>query len=330
SDGGTAPGLTEGLRDWGLLGDAGVVRNDVDFTGGGQADVAVTYNAPDDGGTLLVLGCVNGLYAPLYQAITGGDTPQIIAAGDMNFDQIPDLLFSNRLCSAESSDDCNYRTQLITWTPLGGRFVSLFTGPLTSVEPPTINDVDRDQVSEVVVRLSDPGNSVTGPLRTGVNIYDWNGASYVLSIVQLDPPRFKIQVVHEADKAFARLDTQQAISLYQEAQTNTDLRYWLNDEPAILSAYIYYRLVVMYAYIEDDDLLATYQAAIQSSPDPAAQPVYIAMLDAFWNALNVTHNLHSACLEVQAIISARPEAVGLLNRYGSRSPTYTASDLCPF
>jgi tetratricopeptide (TPR) repeat protein len=151
-----------------------------------------------------------------------------------------------------------------------------------------------------------------------------------LSIVQLDPPRFKIQVVQEADRAFARLDTQQAISLYQQALTNTDLRYWLNDEPNILNTYIYYRLVLMYAYIEDDELLATYQAALQSAPDPTNQPVYIPMLDAFWNSLQVTHNLHSACIEVQAIITARPEALELLNRYGSRSPTYTASNLCPF
>jgi hypothetical protein len=44
----------------------------------------------------------------------------------------------------------------------------------------------------------------------------------------------------------------------------------------------------------------------------------------------VTNNLHSACLEVQDIITARQEALTLLNRYGSRSPTYTATDVCPF
>jgi hypothetical protein len=330
SDGGTPNALLDGLRAWGLLTDQGVLRNDVDFTGGGVPNVTLTYHAPDDGGTLLILGCVNGLYSPLYQAITGGDAPQIVAAGDMNFDHIPDLLFSNRQCSVDNPDDCGYRTQLITWQARDGRFVSLLNGPLNSIEPPTISDVDNDQVLEVVVRLSDPGNSTTGPLRTGVNIYDWSGAAYVLSIVQFDPPRFKIQVIQEADKAFARFDTQQAISLYQQAQTNTALRFWLNDEPAILDSYTLYRLVLMYAYIEDDNLLATYQAAIQAYPDPATQPVYIAMLDAFWNALQVTHNLHNACVEVQAIITARPEAVSLLNRYGSRSPTYTAPDLCPF
>jgi hypothetical protein len=30
------------------------------------------------------------------------------------------------------------------------------------------------------------------------------------------------------------------------------------------------------------------------------------------------------------IIAARPEAVTLLNRYGSTSPVYEAQDLCPF
>jgi hypothetical protein len=44
----------------------------------------------------------------------------------------------------------------------------------------------------------------------------------------------------------------------------------------------------------------------------------------------VTNNLRSACVEVQAIISTRPEAVGLLNRYGSESPVYEAGDVCPF
>jgi hypothetical protein len=330
SDGGTAEQLIAGMRDWGLIGDQGVLRQDVDFTGGGEPDIVLTYDAPDDGGTLLILACINGLYAPLYQAITGGDVPQLLYSGDMNFDRVPDLLFTNRQCSLENAEDCSYRTQLLTWQPQGGRFVSLLNGPLTSLEPPTTTDVDNDQVAEVVVRLTDSGNSATGPLRTGLNVYDWNGAVYTLSIVQLDPPRYKIQVIHEADRAFARLDTEAAIALYQQAQTNTDLRFWFDDEPTVLDTYILYRLVLLYSYTEADELLATYQAALQTAPDPANQPVYIEMMNVFWNAMQVTHNLRSACLEVGAIINARPEAIGLLNRYGSQSPTYTAADLCPF
>ncbi len=242
SNGGSAGALADGVRAWGLLGDTGVIRADVDFTGGDVPDVLITYLAPDDGGTLLVLGCVNGIYSPLYQAITGDETPEIIAVGDLNYDSLPDVLFSSRQCAAGDTEDCSYRTQLITWQPSSGRFISLLNGAITSASPPTINDVDTDNVSEIVVRLTDPGNTTTGPLRTGVNIYDWNGAVYVLSIIQLDPPRFKIQVLQEADRAFQRLDTEQAISLYQLAQSDTSLRYWFNDEPDILNAYAFYRL----------------------------------------------------------------------------------------
>jgi hypothetical protein len=330
SDGGSAGALADGVRAWGLLGDTGVIQSSVDFTGTDVPDILITYRAPDDGGTLLILGCVNGIYTSLYQAITGEETPQIIQAGDLNFDTLPEVLFSSQSCSAEDADDCTYRTQLISWSPTDGRFVSLLNGAISSASPPTTADVDDDQIAEVVVRLTDPGTTSTGPLRTGVNIYDWNGAVYVLSIIQLDPPRFKIQVLQEADRAFNRLDTEQAISLYQLAQSNADLRYWFDDEPAILTSYTLYRLVLMYAYTEDDELLPTYSAALQAFPDAASAPVYIELLNTFWNGFQVTHNLHSACLEVQAIISSRPEAVNLLNRYGSRSPVYAASDLCPF
>jgi hypothetical protein len=50
----------------------------------------------------------------------------------------------------------------------------------------------------------------------------------------------------------------------------------------------------------------------------------------FWNAYQITNDLHAACLRAQETVTARPDALELLNRYGSRSPTYTAADLCPF
>lgn len=312
---------------WELSSDS--FRADVDFTGEGVPETVFSLQS-DDGGQMLVFGCENGQIVSLFGAAAADTAPQIIAIGDMNADTRPDILFAAQVCSPDAPNDCVYRTDLRAFSPPEGRFVGLLSSTLASLEPPTIRDVDDDRVQEIVVRLTDDGTAATGPLRTGVNIYDWNGTFYVLSIIQLDPPAFRIQYVQEADRAFARQQFDQAASLYERAVTDPALRFWLNDEPAWLTAYVSYRLVLAFAYTEDERLLPTFQAATAAYPDPNNAPVYVTMTNTFWNALQVTNNLNSACREVQAIIAARPEAVSLLNRYGSRSPVYAAQELCPF
>ncbi|MBI5668824.1 MAG: hypothetical protein HZC41_12530 [Chloroflexi bacterium] len=330
SDGGSVAALTALLQDeWAVLGERGQVRNDVDFIGAGAPQLVLVYDSPDGGGTLLILGCANGRYTPLYQATTGA-MPEIIAEGDMTYDGRPEMLYSHRQCSADNPDDCAYRTLLLAWSADEGRFVNLLNTTINSLEPPTVSDIDNDRVVEIVVRLTDTGSAATGPLRTGVNIYDWNGQYYALSIVQLDPPRFLIQLVHEADRAFQRSAIETSIALLEQALNDPVPRYWLDDEPTFLKSYILYRLLLLYAYTEQEDkALQTLQLSLNTFPPPDS-PVYAALIDAFWNGFQTTNNLHSACQQVQAIISARPEALGLLNRYGSRSPVYTARDLCPF
>jgi hypothetical protein len=54
------------------------------------------------------------------------------------------------------------------------------------------------------------------------------------------------------------------------------------------------------------------------------------MARAFIEAFQSESDVSSACDAVETIIAAQPQAVEQLNRYGSRSPSYTAQDLCPF
>ncbi len=327
SDGGTAANLEIALRDrWNALGGLGVVRGDVDLTGEGTPEVIVTYTTPDEGGVLLIDGCIDGRYLTRYQAALGGATPQLLNVGDMNFNQIPEVLFTSQDCS---SDACVYRTQIVTWNPERGRFVNLLGGAITSDQAPTLEDIDHDQVSEVVVHFDQPGDAQTGPLRTGYTVYDWNGVNYVQSVTQLNPPRFRIQVVQEADASFAAENTDEAASLYSLA-LDPALENWYNDDAQTLQAYTLYRLLLTYAFSGDDRALQTQQTIQSTYADTAAAPPYAQMALEFWNAFQITNNLHSACLKAQEVILARPEALSLLNRYGSRSPTYTATDLCPF
>ena len=336
SSGGTPAALQDALRDdWEALGETGIVRADFDLTGEGTAEVLVTVNGPEDsGGALLILGCSAGRYIAQYQVINEAASPQLIYLGDVNQDTRPDVLYSGLQCelidAEEAGSECVYQTQLLTWQPEEGRFTSLLNRAITSVEPPSVTDMDNDRVLEIVARLSSSGTPNTGPLRTGVQIYDWNGTGYLLSITQLDPPRFRIQVIHQADRNVQRRELNAAVDLYQLALNDGNLQNWFNNEQDIHNSYILYRLLTIYAFTEDERLLSMYQAIITNYTDLQAAPVYATMGIAFWDTFQTTNNLRSACQAVQDIITARPEALELVNRYGSRSPSYTATDLCPF
>ncbi len=328
SAGGSPTALESALRDdWGVLGETGTVRANIDFTGGGEAEVIAAYSVPGAGGSLVVLGCAEGRYIKLYEADTAG-TPQIVHTGELNANGAPEILYSSQECAAEN--DCSYRSQVITWQPGEGHLVSLLNGAIISQNLPEIGDFDNDRVIEIVIRMTSTGTPSTGPLRTGVTIYDWDGVNYTRSITQLDPPRFRVQVVQQGDRSLARGETQTAVDLYELALRDEELRNWFNDDTEVLRSYTLYRLLTAYAFTEDEDLLPAFQSIQQTYPDPLNAPVFAQMSSTFWNALQVTGNLRSACIEVQNLVRARPEAISLLTRYGGSSPVYTAESLCPF
>jgi hypothetical protein len=161
-------------------------------------------------------------------------------------------------------------------------------------------------------------------------VYDWNGNQYVLSIVELEPPRFMIQVLHEGDRALLRGDYPAAEAVYREAIDNDELRYWFDDEPDLLQSYAHYRLLQAQVVTASIGQTTTIAEINRIYPDPAASPVYAQMARLFLETFQATADVHSACVAVETIIAAQPQAVDQMNRYGSRSPTYTAQDLCPF
>lgn len=333
--GGTLVNLERGLTEtWG--GQDGFVRGDLDFSGEGVPEAVISLATADEGGLMLILTCIDGRYATVYQAAladtsgVGSGAPSLIAAQDINYSGLPELIYTVRSCE-NGEDSCLYHTQIVTWNAERGRFNNLLSDAVLSEAAPTLEDIDQDRVSELIVRLDNPGDASTGPLRTGYTVYDWDGLIYTESVTQLNPPRFRIQVIHQADAAFESGAVDEAIALYDLALNSPSLEPWRGgDENAVLQTYTLYRLLLAYAFTQDARLVPTVQNILSSYPDVAASPIYIELAVTFWNAYQVTNNLNAGCLNVQNVIAARPEAVNLLNRYGSRSPTYTANDICPF
>jgi len=337
SQGGTSDELErQMLANWDIFSDLGYYRDNVDLTGEGEPEIVVGFTTPEGVGTLAIFGCFQGRYIERYLITSDDDTPpELIWLGDMNNAEPAEVVFIRRQCV--TAETCELETQIIGWNPTQARVVNLLDESLLTLDKPRVSDTDLDEVAELIVDLENRGTSATGPLRTGVNIYDWNGSSYTLSIIQLDPPRYHIQVIHEADRLFLTQNYTDSVTLFTQSLSSETLRYWFNDGASVMGSYALYRSVLANAVLDNVDeltaLVETLNAQYEVTDDVslADLPVYVEMAYAFINTLIDSNNdLHLACLVSLEIADEREEALTLLNRYGSRSPTYTRLDLCPF
>lgn len=332
NDGGASSQIEPGLTEVDVVDAFGIVRANFDLTGEGTPEVIVSYSTFEDGGTLLVMTCESGRYVLRYQNNIGGAAPEILRVGDMTADGRADVLFTAEDCS-EVDELCQYRSVIITWNPNEGQFINLLNTPPTGDAPPQSVDVDNDRIIEVITQQTGNGNSQTGPIRTGSQIYDWNGESFVLSITQPNPIRFVIQAIHEADTAFReeRMDDAANLYLFTYEDGVDELAYWYGgDERDILSSYALYRILLTFAFAENGDPLSAYEQTRENYLSAENPPVFARMTDIFWTRYQESNNLNVACQAVLEFVNTRQDALDLLNRYGTRNPTYTTESLCPF
>lgn len=335
NDGGSSQRLQdEILANWNAFGETGYIET-IDLTGEGTVEIILGYIAPGDVGTLLIFGCQAGRYVQLFEIISDGiEPPAIIALDDINNSSPNEVVVARRICA--DPEACDLQTQIIAWEYTLGRFVNLLPDTVLTLNTPELRDIDNDQVDELVISLNENGTAATGPLRQGTNIYDWNGQFYVLSIIQLQEPNYHIQVIHEGDRLFSQQRMTGAIAAYENALENDDLRFWFNDGPVNTISYGQYRLILAYAFLGDsggiirtlDAMNATF--TVDEGETFEDLPIYVQMANTFVETLSQVGDLYESCQAVQAIIAENDQALGFINRYGRRSPTYTALELCPF
>lgn len=318
-------------QDWRILGETGFIRADDDLTGEGVPEIMISHRVPEGGSALLILGCANGRYVVRHQeAVFEGNPPQIIQIDDLNQDSVLEVMYVNPTCDSEDTEDCTYETRLIAWQASLGRFVNVLGSRIEYTSWPDVLDRDNDDVDELILYLDNQGDATTGPLRTGISTYDWNGTVYVLSIWEPDPPRFRIQIIHQADRYFLEGDMALAMTNYDRALNDPDLRRWRNGEDDILAAYSLYRALVAQAIIGQTGGLTIIMQRIEET-FPTADIVYVQLAQTFMDAYAQAADLSQACAAVRTVIEEqRPEALDLINRYGENNPTYSINDLCPY
>lgn len=335
SAGGSLDRLETALRNrWAILPQNGFIRNDIDLTSEGTPDIVLGLSI-DEGGFFIALGCQDRAYRIFHQQVFQQQVaPQLLFAEDMNVSRAPELMVTGRFCQNNDQNLCQYQTYVLTWSADLGRMVNLLNTPLLTDELPEIVDSDNDLVDEILIKLDYIGDINTGPLRTGRQIYDWNGTIYVLSIVELDAPDYQIQVIQEADRNFLAGRMAQAIELYQLAYTDEELRIWLRNEAPILESYILYRLMLAWASqgspeaaIVFERLRTDFSLPIEGQPEITP---FMTLGQAFWEAYSQNNDMSDGCEAVQTILPEAPLALSWMNRYGARNLGYVARDMCPF
>lgn len=326
--GGSIQAIHHTLLNTNRLGENGQVLQSLDMTGELTPELIFTYLEREEVGMILILVCENNHYVIRYERDLP-TVPTIIADEDLNRDGYNDLLFTVQTCDPIDSF-CEYSTTLISWQAQRGIFVNLLLTEQDGDQLPQIADVDNDSIAEIITLQQGTGTSQTGPIRSTTHIYDWNGTQYVLSLSQPSPYRYRIEVIHAADEAFAQNQMEQAAQLLRESITNTDLRVWFQDSADILTAYALYRLLLVYTFQENGDALSVYQEARNRFSNLETSPIYAFLIETYWQTYQTSNNLHVACRAVQEVIAQRSDTLDLLNRYGSRNRTYSAQELCPF
>ena len=320
--------------------DFGMVTDAYDLTGDGVYEIIVILADPFNAevsprpGQMFIFGCGQGDYRLLYASDYGPGfgLPRLLYVGDMNADYHQDMVFFQERCQDNS---CVQAAQVLTWSAPNDGFIALNVDTVGASDGRfSIQDLDGDGIQEIMVQGGGMSAGIgAGPARSSTTIWDWNGRNYVRALSREDPPVYRIHVIHDADAAIRAGDGNEAVRLYQEALSNAQLGSWqVPDEPQMLRAYALYRLMIAYAYLEDDRSgLDVYTTLMQENNNPSLPSFsYAAVGDAFWGAYQSTHNLHTACVAALEMVPSYPQAVLFLNSYGPANRSYQVPDLCPF
>ncbi len=340
SAGGSVPFLSSILRTWGVVGDDfGLVTDSYDLTGDGVYEVVVVLADPFNAnvsprpGQMFVFGCGEADYRLLYASDYGPGygLPRILFVGDMNLDTRPEMVYFQERCQ---SGACVQAAQVLGWSAPNDGFIALNVDTVGASDGRfSIQDLDDDGVQEIMIQGGGISTDMSaGPSRTSTTIWDWNGLNYVRAVSRLDAPVYRIHVIHDADQAIQGGDGEQAIRLYREALDNPMLGSWqVANEPIMLRAYALYRLMLAYAYLEEDRAGLDIYTTLMAENTPALPSfAYAAIGDAFWRTYQSTHNLHTACLAALEQAPVYPQSVLFLNSYGPANRSYQIPDLCPF
>ncbi len=328
--GGDQDALRAMLRDWGALRHAtDLLRIDVDDDGAGELLMVIVDPSPEYGinpaGDVLVVGLQKKRFEVLYSAAGGSVLldPALIEVDDLNGDGHTEIAYSSTSCGAHTCFTTVYIVSSGT-----GTYRDLTAGGIEmSYVEPYFADWDDDGVLELIMHGGIIASVGAGPQRQRTEVYEWDGATYVLLETLPDYSQYLYFRVLDANQALLDGEYERAAALYREAVDNPRLQTWMEpSERDDLAAFSRYRLCLTYLMMDEVTMAEAANEELQS-----AQPehIYARVVAVLWSTYSSDRDLRAACQAVADFARLFPETAAVLDEYGYSNPAFTAEEVCP-
>jgi len=342
------------------------------------------------GGDFLValefLGCVDGIYEKLYTVELNGMTrSDILLVEDMNLDGLPEVLirimpimgmgywaeyqilgwdgesFWSLISQTEFRYFSYFGSFMWDWIELDG------TGDegLSDWGYWKIEDVDQNGTLELLVSGGEAVHwdaARHGPYQYVTHVYTWNGEGFVLDDLQIGPPEYRFQPVHNGDWFTLLHKYDRAEESYRqaiddpnllwwteesEAYINAQLDYQLNpdiistptlsapdmDEYPNLAAYAQYRIVLLHALQgQMGEAEEAYEAMLAAYSAGEEGHIFVQLAERLLGEYRASEDVRAACAEVVAFAAQHEEEVlqYVGGYHGWQALEYEVEDVCPF
>lgn len=317
----------------------GVLANDrgaaekMDLLGGPEPEIVlalVNPQAAGDGplGLMAVLGAGPLGWQVLHQSGLAADV-DLLALGDINDDQNPDIVWSDTTCGARVCFTTVHVTSYVD-----GGFRSWINGNTTLASAAVrLEDVmAQGSGQELLLHGGVIGTVAAGPQRAMTQQWaSLGGGPYVL-VQESHAPSFCLyHHILDADAAMQAAagqdDYRAAIAAYRAAADDPRLvACWTRpDEVDELRAYALYRLATAHAFA--GDRLAA-DAAVEELGERYPNDSLAELARLWWTAYRTTRDEPAACAVAQALAQRRPDSWQRLADYGFANPTFTPEALC--
>ena len=308
--------------------------SDRDINGDGFIDLLLTYDldavASPGHSTGLALFHWNGEGLVLETQVKAGGALALLAVGDINADQLSDLVYSDESCGAEV---CYTSVYIESWDPVLSQWRNWIAAPVAMVnaEIKLRQAEDLGEGLAVSIQGGVYESPDAGPQRVRTEIWaSPDGQPYQRVANEYGPTNYLYHIVMEAHHKTLQSpfqDLHGAQILYRQALADNVLTVWHDaSERDYLRSFSLLQLAIIAAY-QEQPAVASEIIDVLAQAYPSS--VFASLGRAWHQAFMGVEDSVVACTAVQAYVASHPATWQPFGAFGYANPSLDPVDICP-